>query len=396
MLTSQQKENTIALCQQLVRCTSLSGNEKEAVSALQQYMQYHGFSDIYIDEYGSITGCIKGNSPGAKILLDGHLDTVPVAKPEAWTQSPFGAERTNGKIYGRGTTDMKGAVAAMASAAAYFAERTSHHFGGKIYVSGVVHEECFEGIAARAISQRIKPDFVIIGEPSGLDLKIGQRGRAEIVVETHGKPAHSALPHNGINAVYMLCQLIQALEKIIPPQDSILGAGVSVLTDIISTPYPGASVVPSSCRATYDRRLLVNETLESVLLPYQQVIQHLEKTITNFSATAGYAIGIDTCYTGKTILAKRFFPGWCATSDDPHVKKALTGLAQAGIQASIACYPFCTNGSHYAGEAKIPTVGFGPSYEHLAHTTDEFIEETQLIKATEGYIGICQSFLNPG
>lgn len=393
MLDNERKEETIALCQSLIQKASCSGNEKEAVLVLKEYMQTSGFDEIYIDEYGSIVGCIKGKYSGPKILFDGHLDTVPVPNPEIWSQEPLGAKRVDGKIYGRGTTDMKGAVAAMVSAAVYFSEQTKREFAGEIYVSGVVHEECFEGIAARLMSQKIQPDLVIIGEPSGLELKIGQRGRAEIVVETFGVPAHSALPHKGVNAVHLMCRLIEELEKIIPPNDDVLGPGVAALTDIISSPYPGASVVPSHCKATYDRRLLVGETPESVLKPYQDAIERLEKEVPNFKATVSYAEGTESCYTGNKIHAKRFFPGWCAKPDDEHVQKTLIGLREAEIETQIGYFPFCTNGSHYAGEAKIPTIGFGPSYESLAHVTDEYIEEAQLIKATEGYISICRSFL---
>lgn len=395
MLSQERIEQVILLCQELIRAKSLSGQESDAVKVLQTFMQNHGFKDIFIDQYGSITGCIKGNHPGPIILFDGHLDVVPVPDKEQWTHDPFAATRVDGKIYGRGTSDMKGAVAAMTAAAAFYAQDNQHKFSGEIHISAVVHEECFEGIAARKMSERIKPDVVIIGEPSALDLKIGQRGRAEIILETFGIPAHSANPHKGVNAVHLMCKLIEEIEKITPPEDEVLGKGVAVLTDMISSPYPGASVVPSHCKATYDRRLLVGETQEDVLQPFQNAINHLTQIIPNFKAKVSYAFGQEKCYTGAEISSARFFPGWCAKPDDEFVQKALHGLQNAGVDAKLAYYPFCTNGSHYAGEAKINTIGFGPSPETMAHTVDEHIEETQLIKATEGYIGICSAFLAP-
>jgi len=393
-LSQERTQEVIALCQALVREKSLSGEESGAVGVLKTFMQRHGFDDIRIDSYGSIIGHIQGKHPGPSVLFDGHLDVVPVPDPEKWTQAPFGGDRVDGKIYGRGTSDMKGAVAAMAAAVAYYAQDTDREFAGNIYVSGGVHEECFEGIAAREISAHVQPDLVIIGEPSALDLKIGQRGRAEIVVETFGVPAHSATPHKGVNAVHLMCKLIEKLEQIAPPNDPTLGDGVAVLTDIISTPYPGASVVPSHCRATYDRRLLVGETKENVLKPFQDAIDQLSQSIPDFKAKVSYAFGQDKCYTGMAISSDRFFPGWCAKPDDSHVQKALQGLKNAGIDSQIAYYPFCTNGSHYAGEAGINTIGFGPSPETMAHIIDEYIEENQLIKAMEGYIGICKAFLD--
>ena len=393
-LNRKQQEQTIALCQALVRHPSLSGEEGAVASVLKSHMQENGFDEVRVDEYGSVIGCIKGKYPGQRILFDGHIDVVPVPDASVWEYEPFGADRVNGRIYGRGTTDMKGAVAAMTSAAGFYAESTNREFAGEIYVCGGVHEECFEGIAARSVSQTIQPDLVIIGEPSDLNLKIGQRGRAEIVVETFGVPAHSANPHKGVNAVLMMCQLIEELNQIEPPHDPVLGDGVAVLTDIISSPYPGASVVPSRCKATYDRRLLVGETPESVLKPFCEVIARMEDSIPDFRAKVSFARGSEQCYTGAEIKGERFFPGWYFEENEPFVQKVLSGLQSAGINPQIACYPFCTNASHYAGEAKINTIGFGPSKETLAHVIDEYIEETQLITATQGYIGICKAFLD--
>ena len=214
----------------------------------------------------------KGKKPGPKILFDGHMDTVPVPDETAWDHDPFGAEIVDGKMYGRGTSDMKGALSAMLAAAIYYAEDCDFDFAGDIYVAGVVHEECFEGVAAREISKYVKPDYVIIGEASQLNLKIGQRGRGEIQIETFGKPAHSANPEKGINAVYKMCKVIEEIQKIVPPTQPVLGDGILELVDIKSSPYPGASVVPDYCRATYDRRLLVGETKEEVLAPIQAVL----------------------------------------------------------------------------------------------------------------------------
>ena len=261
------KQEVINLCQDLIRKSSYSGHEQNVADILKTYMQKNKFDKVFTDKYGNIIGCIKGNRPGPKILFDGHIDTVPVANELEWTYPPFAAEIHDDKIYGRGTSDMKGAVAAMCVAAKYFKEDFGNDFAGEIYVAGVVHEECFEGVASREVSKNIKPDYVIIGEASNLNIKIGQRGRAEIIVETFGKSCHSANPEKGINAVYKMAKVIEAINTLEPPHHEFLGDGILELTDIKSSPYPGASVVPDYCRATYDRRLLVGETKESVLAP---------------------------------------------------------------------------------------------------------------------------------
>ncbi|EGB14561.1 peptidase M20 [Pseudodesulfovibrio mercurii] len=384
---------SVALCQELVSLPSLSGEEGDVAKALAATMEANGFHKVTTDRYGNVLGRIKGNKPGPCVLFDGHMDVVPVPDPSAWTQAPFGGDIVDGKIYGRGTSDMKGALSAMVGAAAWFAKETRGKFAGEVCVAGVVHEELFEGIAAREISQAVKPDFVIIGEASELNVKIGQRGRAEIVVETMGVPAHSANPDKGVNAVHLMTDLIREIDKIEAPEQPVLGKGICVLTDIKSTPYPGSSVVPSGCRATYDRRLLVGETPESVLAPINEAIARLAQANPDFKAKAYFAKGYETCYTGVHIQGERFFPGWLFAPETPFVAAALAGLREAGLEPGLSHYSFCTNGSHYAGEAGIRTIGYGPSRENLAHTIDEHVEVDQLHKVTTGYKAIIEALL---
>ena len=242
MLSKERQEQVVELCQKLIRQQSYSGHEDGVVAELSAQMKAEGFDSVTVDRYGNIIGCIKGSRPGKKILFDGHIDTVPVGDETEWTYPPFAAEIHDGKIYGRGTSDMKGAVAGFVTAAAAFAKDTGKDFAGEIYVAGVVHEECFEGVAAREISKAVQPDYVVIGEASQLNLKIGQRGRGEIVVETFGKPCHSANPEKGINAVYKMAKVIEAIRTLEPTHHPVLGDGILELTDIKSAPYPGASV----------------------------------------------------------------------------------------------------------------------------------------------------------
>ncbi|WP_058484978.1 YgeY family selenium metabolism-linked hydrolase [Defluviitalea phaphyphila] len=393
MLSNKRKEEVVELCKKLISQKSYSGEEKNVIDILKSFMIKKGFDEIIIDDYGSIIGKISGKLPGKKILFDGHVDTVPVEEENKWEHDPFNPEIIDGKLYGRGSSDMKGAVAAFVSAASYFAEDTNRNFPGEIYVAGVVHEECFEGVAAREISKYVKPDYVIIGEASNLDIKIGQRGRAEIVVETFGIPAHSANPEKGINAVYNMMNVIKAISDIVPNEHPVLGKGILELTDIISSPYPGASVVPQYCRATYDRRLLVGETKESVLEPIEKVLKKLKEKDKNLEAKVSYAVGNELCYTGNKIESERFFPGWLYDKEEKFIQDVKIELENNGYSPAISQYNFCTNGSHYAGEAGIPTLGMGPSIESLAHTIDEYIEIEQLEKAADCYYHIMRALL---
>ncbi len=393
MLNETQKQEVVDLCRELIQAQSYSGHEDQVAARLQAYYKANGFDSVRVDDYGNVIACIRGKRPGPKLLFDGHIDTVPVPDPSKWTHDPFAAEIVDGRIYGRGTSDMKGAVAAYTCAAAHFAKETNRDFAGEIYVDGVVHEECFEGVAARAISAFVKPDYVVIGEASHLNLKVGQRGRAEVVVETFGKPCHSANPEKGINAVYQMARVIEAIRTLEPPHHPVLGDGILELTDIKSFPYPGASVVPDYCRATYDRRLLVGETKESVLAPIQALLDKLMAEDPQLKAKVSYAVGREKCYTGNEISGERFFPGWLYDQNDGFVQAVYQELQNMGYTPSITEYNFCTNGSHYAGEAGIKTFGLGPSLENLAHTIDEYIEIDQLQKVCDCYGGVMRALL---
>lgn len=382
------KEN-IRLTKELISKKSYSGEEKEVIDSLKNFFEDSEFDEIIIDKYGSCIGGIIGErKDGENIttLFDGHVDTV-IVNEENWSYSPFIATEEDGKIYGRGASDMKGALSSMAVAVAKFAKETKKDFSGKIYVSGSVFEEVFEGVATRSVSEIVNPDFVIIGEASELNLKIGQRGRAEIVVETFGVSAHSANPEKGKNAVLDMNEVIREIEKIKPKEQEKLGKGILVLTDIISSPYPGSSVIPNYCRVTYDRRLLVGETPESVLAPIKDVLNKLNKE-KGIEARISLAEDTKVCYTGEEITSNRFFPGWLYNEDEKLIQKAYIGLKNSGLDPEITNYSFCTNGSHFAGEKGIITIGFGPSHESLAHIDNEYVEIDQLNKAFDGYFEI--------
>ena len=392
MLSVERKQELIAFCQAAIRCKSLSGQEGEIAALLSAMMKKKNFNSVSVDRYGNVVGQIILGKGGQKLLMEGHMDHVGVSDPSKWHFDPYGAEIADNKIYGRGTSDMKGNLCAMLMAAAYVREDKGSELNGEVLVAGSVHEECFEGVASEEIGKNWRPDKVIIVEASNLTVKRGQRGRAEVVAETFGKTAHSSTPGVGVNAVKKMARLIDTLDQTFQPATHpVLGEGILEVTDIISSPYPGASVIPEHCRATFDRRLLVGETVGSVLAPLQSLLEHLSTQDDDFKAHVSLARGAETCYTGESISAERFAPGWLFEAEHPFVQEVLSGLRSVGQDPHLSHYYFCTNGSYYAGKAGIPTIGYGGSLETLAHVVDEYIEIEQLLKACEGYYGIISS-----
>lgn len=392
MLNQERKEKLVAFCQEMIRRPSLSGQEKEVAELVQETMRSLHFDTVQVDRFGNVVGKIILGQGGRKILFEGHMDHVDVSDPSKWNYDPFGADIVDGKIYGRATSDMKGNLSAMIQAAAFMKEDLKDDLNGEIIIAGSVHEECFEGVASELIGEEYQPDLVVIGEASNLTLKRGQRGRAELVLETLGKTAHSSNPSVGLNAVKKMMKALLAVEEqFVPASNEVLGEGILEVTDIISSPYPGASVVPDLCRVTFDRRLLVGETEEIVLEQVQKILDGVTAADNDIKTNLYLAVGEDKCYTGEQIRATRFAPGWLFPEDHEFVQAALKGLRTVGQEAALSHYYFCTNGSYYAGKAGIPTIGYGGSLETLAHVDDEYIEIEQLVKACEGYYGILRS-----
>ncbi|MDJ0752740.1 MAG: YgeY family selenium metabolism-linked hydrolase [Ardenticatenaceae bacterium] len=369
------------LLQALVQKRSLSGEEAAVIEVVTAEMHALGFDEIQVDGNGSAIGFKYGKEGGQTLLLDAHCDTVGIAPGVRWQHDPFAAEIHGRRIYGRGTSDMKGALAAMMIAAA-----SADEFQGTVAVSASVMEEIMEGIALQSIVDIVQPDFVVIGESTGLNLNHGGRGRAEIHLEAIGKPAHSSTPHLGDNAVYKMLPAISAIKEMPLTQDPLLGDGIMALTDIISDPYPGYSVIPSRCRVTYDRRLLPGETPESVIGALKQLPALADINVL-------IAAGEHTTYTGTTLQGDKFFPAWKFEPSHPFVQAAHQGLHTIGQRPQLSAYQFCTNGAHTAGVAGIPTIGYGPSHESLAHIVDEYIDLDQLHAAALGYVGIINGVL---
>jgi acetylornithine deacetylase/succinyl-diaminopimelate desuccinylase-like protein len=167
-----------------------------------------------------------------------------------------------------------------------------------------------------------------------------------------------------------------------------MGPAILALTEISSEPFPANSVIPSICRATYDRRLLPGETAESVLEP---ILSLGRKEGGQLEGTIGQ--GRYTTFTGEPLEQEKFFPAWLFPEDEPFLVQALAGLHGEGIPAEAMAYRFCTNAAYSAGIARVPTVGFGPGRETDAHVVDERLGLVDLEGAARGYRGIIQAVL---
>jgi putative selenium metabolism hydrolase len=382
-ISSQQTELN-QLLQKLIQIRSYTGEEKEIVEFVVEKMKEYGFDEAYSDGLGNAVGRI-GNGP-VKILLDAHIDTVKVTESKEWQFPPFEGKIMNDKIYGRGAVDEKPAIAGYLMAGKVIKQ----HFGTEtlpftLYVVGSVLEEDYDGYPLWHIvkNEGIKPDFVLLGEPSGLQVCRGQRGRMELKIETLGRAAHGAHNKLGINAIYKIAPIITGIEKLDQqlPAKEPLGKGSITVTQV-STRAPSLCSVPDYAQIHIDRRLTINENQESVINELEEIIKN--KGVDAKISTPKYP-GIS--WKGIKFEQEAYFPTWIFEEDHPLVR---AGLQTAGKvldkPAKSRCWSFSTNGVATAGHLGIPTIGFGPGREELSHSTREELPLDELLKATQFYI----------
>ena len=371
------RQRLVEFTQALVRLPSLSGEEQQVAARVEAEMRALAYDSVTVDANGSVIGVVQGAQPGPTLLLDAHTDTVTISPGAPWQHDPFGAEIDGDALYGRGAADMKGALAAMVHAAAAL-DRTQ--LRGRVVVSASTLEEVMEGVALQAVMAAYPPDMVIIGEATNLNLVHGGRGRAELHLTTTGKPSHSSAPHLGRNAVLDMVRVIDAVGTLQLGEHPLMGPAILALTDIISQPWPGNSVIPSICKVTYDRRVLPGETAEGVI-----------NEITSLPGVQGLPLKVRigetgySAFTGVALSTHKFFPAWLLDADDAIVTRAQAALAQAGQAPALSAYRFCTNAAYSAGVAGVPTIGYGPAGETDAHVIDERLRLEDLFAAAVGY-----------
>jgi putative selenium metabolism hydrolase len=381
-ITSRQTELN-QLLQKLIQIRSYTGEEKEIVEFIVEKMKENGFDEAYSDDLGNAVGRI-GNGP-VKILFDAHIDTVKVTESEEWQFPPFEGKIMNNKIYGRGAVDEKPAIAGYLMAG----KTIKQHFGTEtlpftLYVVGSVLEEDYDGHPLWHIvkNEGVKPDFVLLGEPSGLQVCRGQRGRMELKIETFGRAAHGAHNKLGINAIYKIAPIITGIEKLDQqlPAKAPLGKG-SITVCQVTTRGPSLCSVPDYAQIHIDRRLTVNENQESVVNELEEIIKN--SGVDAKISTPKYS-GVS--WKGVKFEQEAYFPTWIFEEDHPLVRAGLkTAEKVLDKPAKSRCWSFSTNGVATAGHLGIPTIGFGPGREELSHSTREELPLDELLKAAHFY-----------
>lgn len=392
-LSLQDRTDLMNFLRDLVQTPSPSSQEGAIAERIVAEMKRLGFRDVRIDRIGNVVGWV-GPGHGPVLMLNGHMDTVRVSAPEAWSHAPFGAEIEDGMLYGVGACDMKGGLAAMIYGAKLLRD-AEVALQGDVIMACVVQEEPCEGLGSRILIEEegIRPDWVVLGEPTSLDVTRGQRGRLEMRVVTRGRSAHAARPDLGENAIYTAARLVFGLELLAEQlaNDDFLGPGTLAVIDI-SSRASSRNAVPDRCELIIDRRLTLGENETMALAEVQRVIARegvqAEVEVTEYHATS---------YTGYACHAREFYPAWVIAEDHPLVLATVRAVrTQLKRRPQVSRWYFSTEGVYTAGVAGIPTVGFGPGDPRRAHTADEHVRLADVYAAAEVYARLATELLRTG
>lgn len=374
-----QREPIIQFLKDLCAIPSYDSQIRAVCERAEAEMKALGFDEVWFDQMGNVVGKI-GNGP-IKLLYDSHLDTVGIGDPEEWQWDPFTGKVEDGVFFARGACDEKGSTPGMIYGLALARELglldgvTGYYFGNM--------EEWCDGIAPHALveAEGLRPDFVVIGEPTKMQVYRGHKGRVEIEVTAKGKSAHAASNFLGDNAIYKMLPVIDAISKLEPEflDDPFLGHGRITVTDM-HVKTPSINAVPDEAKIFIDRRVTFGEEPQAELERIKRVIGDRS------DIHAEIMFYDDPSYTGFVFPVDKIFPAWALAESHEFVKAGVqAGQLLWGEPLPTGKWDFSTNGIYWMGKAGIPSIGYGPGNEIHAHTVIDQVPLDDVVKATEWY-----------
>jgi succinyl-diaminopimelate desuccinylase len=395
------REDVVALTRALVSIPSVNPpgrHYRDCAEIIGERLRRRGFDVRYLRAEGSpgdsaryprdnVVARWEGSRPGPCVHFNGHIDVVPAGG--GWSFEPFAASVHDGRIYGRGTCDMKGGLAAAIVAVEALIEAYPD-LPGAIEVSGTADEETggYGGVAYLAEQgyfSKPRVDHVIIPEPLNVDrICLGHRGVWWAEIETQGHGAHGSMPFLGDCAVRHMGAFVQRLEEelfprlerrrtdmpVVPPGAKRSTLNLNAVHGGLAEGYEGlpAPMVPESCRLVIDRRFPVEETLEAVRGEIVAILEDLEAT------RPGFRFALRDVMSVEPTMTEAGAP-------------VVTALAQAiervlGRPAELVASPGTYDQKHIARIGKLKDcVAYGPGILDLAHQPDEFVVIDDMIQS---------------
>ncbi len=378
----ENRENIIQFMRDICAIPSMDSQLKEVGERIAAEMNKLGFDEVRFDKMGNIMGRI-GNGKRV-IVYDSHIDTVGIGDASSWEWDPFKGKVENGILYARGACDEKGSTPGMIYGLA-FAKELGLLEGTTAYYFGNMEEWC-DGIAPNTfveVDPKIKPDFVVIGEPTRMQVYRGHKGRVELKVTSTGRSAHAASHHLGDSALYKMLSVISGIRDLDAhlKTHEFLGKGTIMVTDTrIST--ASINAVPDGFTIFIDRRLTFGETKEEAV----QQVKDLIPGYLRDQIKVEEMFYDEPSYTGFVFPVDKYYPAWALEEAHPIVQAGQDTVRELWNETRpTGKWSFSTNGTYWAGKAGIPSIGFGPGDEIHAHTIIDQVSLDDVVAATEFY-----------
>lgn len=380
---SYQKDMTKFL-RELVKIPGESCREEKVIRRIEKEMNDLGFNKVEIDKMGNILGYMGTGK--TLIAYDAHIDTVGIGEKSNWNFDPYEGYETDTEIGGRGTSDQLGGIVSAIYGAKIMKDLNLLSDKYTVLVTGTVQEEDCDGLCWQYIinEDKIRPEFVVITEPTNGNIYRGQRGRMEIRVEVKGISCHGSAPERGENAIYKMADILQEVRALNDNlhYDEFLGKGTLAVSEIFFT-SPSRCAVADMCAISIDRRLTDGETYESAL----QEIRELPM-VKRYNAEVTMYKYDRPSWTGLTYPTDCYFPTWVIPKEHAATKAMVESYRGMFGEPKVDKWTFSTNGVSIMGRYGIPCIGFGPGKEEEAHSPNEKTWKADLVKCAAVYAAV--------
>ncbi len=365
----------------LVRIPGESAGEQGVILRIEQEMKAVGFDKVVIDPMGNILGTLGTGK--TLIGFDAHIDTVGIGNKNNWTFDPYEGYETDLEIGGRGTSDQLGGIVSAVYGAKIMKDQGLLTDQYSVLVTGTVQEEDCDGLCWQYIinEDKVRPDFVVITEPTDGNIYRGQRGRMEIRVDVRGVSCHGSAPERGDNAIYKMADILQEVRELNNRLhvDPFLGKGTVTTSEIFFT-SPSRCAVADSCAVSLDRRLTDGETYEMAL----EEVRNLPSCKKHGAEVTMYKYDRPS-WTGLSYPTDCYFPTWVIPEDHAATQAMVESYRGMYGEPKVDKWTFSTNGVSIMGRFGIPCIGFGPGKENQAHASNEKTWKQDLVKCAAVY-----------
>ncbi|MFO7874464.1 MAG: YgeY family selenium metabolism-linked hydrolase [Bacteroidales bacterium] len=385
-LAEKYRDETAENLSALVKCKSLSLEEEAVQQELMRQMKAADFDEVRMDKLGNVIGRI--GSGERVIAFDAHMDTVDLGNPEDWDFDPLCGTIQDDYVHGRGSVDQKGGAASFVTAGKILKELGFDRDLTIYFIGSVIEEDC-DGLCWKYLveEENLRPEMVVVTEPTNMNIYRGQRGRMEMKVTFHGLSCHGSAPERGENAIYMASRVALEIEKLNERlhTDEVLGKGTITVSEFVSQ-SPSLCAVADFASLHLDRRLTWGETRETAL-------QEINELISGMKAQVQIMKYEETSFTGFTYGMDKYYPTWKIPEDHPVIQTGVKVFSDLFDQKPVVDkWTFSTNGVTINGFYDIPVLGFGPGNEVLAHAPNEKTPVDHLEKAAAFYAALAYGY----